>query len=115
MEFQVIFLCSLFFINRNKLLEEKSSSFKKETLAQLTLFFFLMLQRLTNFLVNLKQEGTINNWSFCAKFGALMLSHVILSNGLEWLQLHFASGDIEAKKMDKIILIKLLLRAQARI
>ena len=114
MEFQVIFLCSLFFINRNKLLEEKSSSFKKETLAQLTLFF-LMLQRLTNFLVNLKQEGTINNWSFCAKFGALMLSHVILSNGLEWLQLHFASGDIEAKKMDKIIQIKLLLRAQARI
>lgn len=114
MEFQVIFLCSLFFINRNKLLEEKSSSFKKETLAQLTLFF-LMLQRLTNFLVNLKQDGTINNWSFCAKFGALMLSHVILSNGLEWLQLHFASGDIEAKKMDKIIQIKLLLRAQARI
>lgn len=74
-----------------------------------------MLQRLTNFPVNLKQEGTINNWSFCAKFGALMLSHVILSNGLEWLQLHFASGDIEAKKMDKIIQIKLLLRAQARI
>ena len=57
-----------------------------------------MLQRLTNFLVNLRQEGTINNWSFCAKFDALTLSHVILSNGLEWLQLHFASGDIEAKK-----------------
>lgn len=97
MEFQVIFLSSLFFVNGNKLVEEKSSSFKKETLAQLT-FFFLMLQRLTNFLVNLRQEGTINNWSFCAKFDALTLSHVILSNGLEWLQLHFASGDIEAKK-----------------
>ena len=105
MEFQVIFLSSLFFVNGNKLVEEKSSSFKKETLAQLT-FFFLMLQRLTNFLVNLRQEGTINNWSFCAKFDALTLSHVILSNGLEWLQLHFASGDIE---------IKLLLIAQARI
>ena len=97
MEFQVIFLSSLFFVNGNKLVEDKSSSFKKETLAQLT-FFFLMLQRLTNFLVNLRQEGTINNWSFCAKFDALTLSHVILNNGLEWLQLHFASGDIEAKK-----------------
>ena len=64
----------------------------------LTFFFFNILQRLTNFLVNLRQERTINNWSFCAKFGALTLSHVILSNGLEWLQLHFASGDIEAKR-----------------
>lgn len=56
-----------------------------------------MLQRLTNFPVNLKQEGTINNWSFCAKFGALMLSHVILSNGLEWLQLHLQVGTLKQK------------------
>ena len=44
MEFQVIFLYSLFFINRDKFLEEKRSSLKKKTLALLTFFFLYIAE-----------------------------------------------------------------------